>query len=103
MDKDEALKIVKNYTDLLIENFKPSKIYLYGSFANGNWSSDSDIDVAVVVKSLKLDYLQSLSLLYKIRREINSNIEPTLFIEGKDPSGFLENIINTGEIIYSSN
>jgi predicted nucleotidyltransferase len=103
MDKNEALTIAKKYSDLLIESFHPSKVYLYGSFANGNWTSESDIDIAIVVRSLQYDYLKSLNLLYKLRREIDCNIEPVLFIESRDPSGFLESILKNGELLYSKN
>lgn len=103
MDKIEALTIAKKYSELLIESFHPSKVYLYGSFANGNWTSESDIDIAVIVRTLQYDYLKSLNLLYRLRREINDNIEPVLFIEGRDPSGFLESILINGELLYSVN
>lgn len=103
MDKNQAIIIAKKYSDLLIEKFNPSKVYLYGSFANDNWNSESDIDIAVIVKSLQFDYLKSLNILYKLRREIDFKIEPVLFIEGKDPSGFLESILKNGKLIYSIN
>lgn len=103
MDKIEAINLAKNYSQLLIKDLNPESVYLYGSYANGNWNSESDIDIAVVVQKLEYDYLKSLNLLYKIRREINNSIEPVLFIKGNDPSGFLESIINSGELIYSKN
>jgi len=103
MDKKEAIEKVKKFSELIREDFKPVKVFLYGSYANGNWNSDSDIDVAVIVKSLSSDYLLSLNLLYKLRRKIDTLIEPILFIEGKDPSGFLSDIKSKGELIYSDN
>jgi predicted nucleotidyltransferase len=103
MDKNDAIKKAKVFSELIKSDFNPSKVFLYGSYANGNWNEDSDIDIAVVVNSLQLDYIASLSLLYKLRRNIDILIEPVLFIEGKDPSGFLAEIEKNGKLIYSIN
>jgi hypothetical protein len=37
-----------------------------------------------------------------LRREIDARIEPVLLEEINDKSGFLEEILKTGEIIYSA-
>jgi hypothetical protein len=39
--------------------------------------------------------------LFRLRREIDARIEPVLLEESNDKSGFLEEILKTGEIIYS--
>jgi len=101
MDKNEALKITKEFALLIKDILNPSKVFLYGSYANNQYHENSDIDIAVIVNRLDGNYLTNLSLLYKLRKQINLSIEPVLFIEGKDPSGFLEYIEKTGELAYS--
>jgi predicted nucleotidyltransferase len=101
MDKNEALKITKEFALLIKDILNPSKVFLYGSYANNQYHENSDIDIAVIVNKLDGNYLTNLSLLYKLRKQINLSIEPVLFIEGKDPSGFLEYIEKTGELAYS--
>jgi predicted nucleotidyltransferase len=71
-------------------------MFLYGSYASGNPKKYSDIDVAFVVKELNDDFFSYAPLLWKLRIDIDPRIEPVMFIEGKDPSGFLGEIIRTG-------
>jgi len=44
----------------------------------------------------------SESKLFRLRRNIDARIEPILLEEKNDKSGFLEEILKTGEIIYSA-
>ncbi len=101
MDKTEIIDKLTKYADLVNQKFKAKKIILYGSYAKGNWRHESDIDVAVIVESIDGDLLEKESLLYKLRRDIDCRIEPVLIEEGKDESGFLEEIMRHGEVVYS--
>ncbi|MCX7736597.1 MAG: nucleotidyltransferase domain-containing protein [Candidatus Kapabacteria bacterium] len=100
MDKIEAIKKSKEFADLIKNRLDLSKVILFGSYINEKNSEISDIDIAVIVKSLDGNYLSNLNLLYKLRKKIDLLIEPVLFIEGKDPSGFLEFIEKNGLIVY---
>ncbi len=100
MDKRQVVDIVKKYALVVNENMKPKKIILYGSFARGDWREDSDIDVAVVFDSLTGDFLDNKALLYKLRRKVDDRIEPVLFEEDEDRSGFLEEIMKYGEVVF---
>jgi len=42
-----------------------------------------------------------MAKLFKLRRNISIDIEPILIIDEKDNSGFLENILEYGEVVYS--
>ena len=77
MSKVEAKKIVKNYAKKLKEeNYPFSAIYLFGSCAKGKSHKWSDIDVAVVSDKLKRNRDANENLLWHIRREVDSMIEP---------------------------
>lgn len=102
MDKATAIRCVKQYADVVRQNFDVKKIILYGSYLKDGAREDSDIDVAVVLKRVDGDFLTSEAELFRLRREIDSRIEPVLFEESNDRSGFLAEILKTGEIIYSS-
>ena len=80
-----------------------NKIVLYGSYARWDYRDNSDIDVAVIVpkKSISKDILDDMSKLFKLRRNISTDIEPILLIDEEDKSGFLDEILSYGEIIYS--
>jgi len=80
MDKTDALKIANNYATIVNANYKDLKIYLFGSYAKGNYNEDSDIDIAVVFK----DYTNLMDIqleLMRLRRKIDSRIEPHPFRE----------------------
>jgi predicted nucleotidyltransferase len=101
MDKDQVIDNVNKYALAVDEKIKLSKVILYGSYAKGNWREDSDIDVAVVVESVKGDFLENEALLFKLRRGIDDRIEPVLLEESNDNGGFLSEIMKYGRIIFS--
>ncbi len=77
MSKVEAKKIVKKYAKKLEEeNYPFSAIYLFGSYAKGKSHKWSDIDVAVISEKLKRNRDKNENLLWHIRREVDSMIEP---------------------------
>jgi predicted nucleotidyltransferase len=102
MDKETAIARVKQYADAVRKSFPVKKVILYGSHATGKARGHSDIDVAVVVRKVEGDLLLSERKLFRLRRDIEPMIEPVLLEEDNDPSGFLAEILKTGEVIYSA-
>ena len=100
MDQEKVRQLVKEYSKLVVANMIVNKIILYGSYAR----KDSDIDVAVVVprSSISKDIIDDMAKLFKLRRNISTDIEPILLIDGEDTSGFLDDILEYGEIVYSN-
>jgi predicted nucleotidyltransferase len=93
---------VKQYVAVVRRNFPVKKVILYGSHAKGKARGHSDIDVAIVVRRVEGDFLLSEKKLFTLRRDIEPMIEPVLLEEDSDPSGFLAEILKTGEVIYSA-
>lgn len=96
MDKAEAINKIRQYRFLLKDYFDVDKVYLFGSYAKETNSEDSDIDVAIVVNSIKGDYFSTTPLIWKLRRQIDDRIEPILIEKNNDSSGFLEEIQKNG-------
>jgi predicted nucleotidyltransferase len=96
MDKPEAIIKVREFQRLIEDHFDISQIFLFGSYARGTNKEHSDIDVAVLVNSIKGDYFETTPLLWKLGREVDTRIEPVLFEKDSDPSGFIEEIKRTG-------
>ncbi len=96
MDQTAVIELLKSFKLLLNDHYNLNSLFLFGSYANGTQREDSDIDVAVVVNEIQGDFLTYAPLLWKLRRQIDIRIEPILFEIDKDPSGFLEDIKNTG-------
>ncbi|MBU4331828.1 nucleotidyltransferase domain-containing protein [Patescibacteria group bacterium] len=77
MSKTEAKKIVKNYAEKLKEQgYSFSAVYLFGSHVRDKANKWSDIDVAVVSDRLKRNIDKNRFLLWKMRRDIDTRIEP---------------------------
>jgi len=102
MDKREVVEKVRKYSDLVRTHFPVRLVILYGSYARAAVRESSDIDVAVIVNKIDEDFLMSEVKLYRLRREVDERIEPVLLEADNDRSGFLEQILKDGEIIYSN-
>lgn len=100
LDKTTALEHAKMYAQLVGEQLHPLKIVLFGSYANGNHTINSDIDIAVIVNEIDGDFLSVSKQLNKFTRNIDSRIEPVLIQNGDDRSGFVTTILETGITLY---
>ena len=54
----------------------------------------------MIVDKIEGDFLEQEAGLYRKRREIDDRIEPVLLESGNDPSGFVNTVVSTGEIIF---
>ncbi len=101
MDKREVIEKLKEYAELLKKYFAVKMVILFGSYSRGSARVDSDIDVAVVLERLPENILDAEIEFFKLRRQIDSRIEPIIFEIGQDdPSGFFDEILKNGDIIY---
>jgi predicted nucleotidyltransferase len=103
MDKEQIIKIVQEYAELIKDYFNVSKVVLFGSYVSGKTKEWSDIDVAVFLKDKPDDLLAAESLLFKLRRTIDPRIEPIIIYDINDPSGFPIEILNKGITVYQTN
>ena len=100
LDKATVISAVKRYADLVVKEFAPVAVVLYGSYAAGTPRDDSDIDVAVVFNGFNGDWLDVSSALWRLRHEISFDIEPILLDSAHDKSGFTAHVFKTGQVIY---
>ena len=80
MDKTDAVSIAQIYAGAVKSKYDFIKVFLFGSYAKGNFNDDSDIDIAVIFK----DYNNLIDMqldLMRLRRKIDSRIEPHPFRE----------------------
>lgn len=77
MSRTEAKKVVKEYAQALEQAHYPFQaIYLFGSHAKKTNHAWSDIDVAVVSDKLKRNYDKNRVLLWDLRLNVDTRIEP---------------------------
>ena len=90
------LSIAKEYAAAVRKVMDATSIFLYGSYAKGRATKDSDIDIAVVVNQIPGDYLDTVSVLWKLTRSVSQEIEPVLLIPDYQKSNFLQVVRKTG-------
>ena len=91
-----SLKYPPSDNALLLRSF------LYGFYASNRAHEHSDIDIAVIVDEIDRNIIEAQVKLFKLRRDLDLRIEPVLIEKGKDRSGFIEEIEETGIKVYSS-
>jgi len=93
----DVIEIVKKYIDEISKKFDIQEVYLFGSYAKGTNNKDSDIDIAVVLKSdtNSFDIMVDLMML---TQNIDLRIEPhPIKIEDfENGNPFVDEIKNTG-------
>ena len=52
LSKDEVIKMAKEFLELLRQNHNVRQAYLFGSFVSGTAKDYSDVDIAIVLRSL---------------------------------------------------
>jgi uncharacterized protein len=103
MDKKEVIEKVRQFANLVSLELPLKAVILFGSYAQGTERKDSDIDVAIVVKSTNREFSEYAPMIWRLRRKIDTLIEPVLIEEDNDLSGFLDEIYRTGIIVYPLN
>ena len=78
MDKSEAIKIAKRYINAVSGRYQVENVILFGSFAKGTSHADSDIDLAIIFKSID-DIIEMQIDLMKLRTDDDLLIEPHPF------------------------
>jgi len=100
MDSETAINSAIEFANRAAAMFHPQEVVLFGSQVNGKPNMESDIDIAVVFDLLDNTRLEKAFQLYKLRRNIDTRIEPVLVQKNNDSSGFYNHIKATGKILY---
>ena len=93
------MEIVQKYVDKICENYKIEAIILFGSYAKGTNNENSDIDIAIITDDFENDIFDEELNLMKLRRNIDTRIEPHLIrIEDykNAETPFIKEVIDTG-------
>lgn len=96
-------KELARIVSVLIKEYEPLKIVLFGSLASGNIHEYSDIDLIVIKNSQKGFYerLKEVGLLVMSRRGADILVyTPDEFELAKDSLFFQEEILKKGKVLY---
>ena len=100
----EILNAIEKYIEEISKYYTIDAVILFGSYAKGTNTNDSDIDIAVVSSDI-IDKIDDMVRLMKLRRNIDLRIEPhpiktAEFKENETP--FIDEIIRTGIELYAA-
>lgn len=85
MDKKQIQKSLNIFTQRVKKTFKPERILLFGSYANGRATDYSDIDIVVVAdKFKKIPQQKRIDRLY----ELTQDLYPDFHVIGFTPEEF---------------
>lgn len=96
---------IQKITNKIAKKYKPEKIILFGSYAWGKPTKDSDVDFFIVKKTKKPRFNRQLEVRRLINGEIAADIlvytpqETQKRIEMRD--FFIKSILTKGKILYS--
>jgi predicted nucleotidyltransferase len=106
MDKQEALRKVQQYIEIIKKYFKLKLVVFYGSYTREEQYDESDIDIAVFIDQRPdKDYYKNVVTLFRLRKQVDLRIEPNLFYwdeSGYEPASFENYIIQNGIIMYKA-
>lgn len=86
--RDQINNIIRQYMALIKKNnIMIEKAFLFGSYANGNPTDWSDIDVAIISTDFSGDRFTDRRKVVPLRREIDRRLEPIPY----RPEDFKEN------------
>lgn len=107
MDKFINEKI--NYiTRILVENYGPEKIYLFGSYAYGTPTKDSDIDILVIKESSTprpVRHSEAGKYFYRIGVPLDMLVftPDEVEVEKKRSHSFIHDVLRKGKVLYERN
>ncbi len=98
MDKEQAIRLARQYKAAVAERLPLRALYLYSSYSKGTHTNDSDIDIAVIVDHLNDDYFADTPLLWRLKRRISNLIEPVL-LTPDESNPLYKDILQSGLLI----
>lgn len=109
MTKNKAIrKIIKQITEKIKNEYTPEKIILFGSYAYGEPSSDSDLDLFIIKetnKERRERFVEVKKLVYDPKRKVifSPLVYTTAEVEERLSLGdeFIKEILEKGEEIYA--
>ncbi len=95
---------IQHLVDRIVKEFAPERIILFGSYASGHPTPDSDVDLFIVIPSSRNFTEQALD----IRQRINCDFPLDLIVRSpeeirrrlKAKDNFFTTILNEGKTLY---
>ena len=98
---------IEDFASRIVREFKPEKIILFGSYAYGHPTSDSDVDLLVILKFDGKPVRKAI----EIRNRLNPRLPLDLLVRTPDQitsrvlqnDWFMREILERGRTLYAAN
>lgn len=101
-----SLDLIIAMSQRIVDNFKPQKVIVFGSWARGDANNNSDVDLLVVIDCDKAEYINQMAAIRKVLRDfkvpkdiIVANQE-TLKKYGEVPGYIYQSALQEGRVLY---
>lgn len=96
---NQVINSIKRFKESIKSGLNVKKVILFGSYARGNYTDNSDIDVCIIAEDISNNYLAMLQIAPKVV-DIDVRIEPVVFSDkefnGSDLYGLLKQVKDYG-------
>jgi predicted nucleotidyltransferase len=102
LKNDEIQKLVSD----IAKGYEPEKIYLFGSYANGNYSNNSDLDLFIIKDTSKRKIERNWEVRKCIRNYPPTGLDIVVYTPLELEKGMLQVVnigkeaINSGKLMY---
>jgi len=104
LKKTATMDDVMEKVQTIVSKFDPDKIILFGSYAYGEPTEDSDLDLLIILTPKQTTFLTSVDISLAVTHNYPMDIivRTPQEIKQRLKSGdfFIKNIINNGKILY---
>ena len=98
---------IDQVVEQIVEEFKPQKIILFGSYARGNPRPESDVDILVVMDTPLKEVRQAIQICQQIeyRFGLDLIVHTPKYLADRVKMGdwFLRDVLKDGKVLYESN
>ena len=106
---EAARNTIRNIVQRIVEGYRPEKIILFGSYANGEPDDDSDIDLLVVKETDKRPIDRWVEV-KRLLRGIAPTVPVSPFVYTEEELAeriaikdfFIDDVLKTGEVLYEA-
>ena len=99
-------KAIDQVVEQIVENFKPQKIILFGSYARGNPRPESDVDMLVIMNTRLKEVQQAIQICQQIEYRFGLDLivhTPKHLAERlKMGDWFLRDVLKEGKVVYKA-
>ncbi len=102
-----TMKTIRDFCKRIVAEFGPQRIVLFGSYASGNPTADSDVDLLIIMPFKEKPVFKAVEMRMKLRPPFPVDLivrTPEKIRERLNLGDFfLQDILNTGKVLYEEN